>query len=234
MTRTEQEPTLKPDKGVTSDKTYQHPAFGQIAASRRNGSTTLYGSDFVHQNSITIEISRSELNRGLSRDWHFAREELIEVSLSEAQWATFVSSLNTGGGVPCTLEHVAGETMPRIPLRKEEDEVKEEFSSKVKHLSEIIKASMAEVEGEIGKSLSGVKKERIMGHLEHLLMQVQSNVPFMAKSFGEHMESRVEKAKMEVNAYIETTVSRAGLSALRGENAQPLLSSGEDTNESKN
>ena len=30
---------------------------------------------------------------------------IIEVAMSEAQWATFVSSLNQGSGVQCTLDY---------------------------------------------------------------------------------------------------------------------------------
>ena len=92
-----------------------HPAFAQITASRVSGHSILYGSDFDHNHYVTISISRSELCRNLSNDWYHSREELIEVALSEAQWATFVSSMNQGSGVACTLQHFNGKMIPQLP-----------------------------------------------------------------------------------------------------------------------
>ena len=64
------------------------------------GSTNLYDSDFRHNHYMTITIRASELHRDLNRDWHFGRNELIEVALTESQWATFVSAPNMGSGLP--------------------------------------------------------------------------------------------------------------------------------------
>src|SRR3546814_14202860 len=67
-----------------------HPAFAQIAASRVRcaGGEILYGSDFPHQNFVSIRICRSSLNRDLSNDWHYGKDQMMEVNMSEAQWAT--------------------------------------------------------------------------------------------------------------------------------------------------
>jgi hypothetical protein len=92
-----------------------HPCFAQIRASRVNGLTNLYDSDFQHNHFVSISIYRSELDRHLNRDWHHSRDELIEVNLSEAQWATFVSSMNVGCGVPCTLSYLHGKFVPQLP-----------------------------------------------------------------------------------------------------------------------
>lgn len=232
MKRTEQAPVEKAgDRRGT--KEFSHPAFGQIRASRVHGEKVLYGSDYAHQHFITIEIVRSQLMRDLSRDWHFGREELIEISLSEAQWATFVSSLNIGSGVPCTLEYVGGESMPLIPLRNVEDVSKQEVQEAVTNLTAFIEKSMKEIDAEIGKSLSGVKKNKVMQHLEALHREVKLNLPFMAKSFGEHMEERVEKAKTEVHAYIQNAIVRAGVEAIPKDSGPLQLNPGEVTDESR-
>lgn len=60
--------------GHHEGKRYNHPAFGQLRASRVSGRTTLYGSDFVHEHFMIVEIHRSELNRDNSRDWYFPRQ----------------------------------------------------------------------------------------------------------------------------------------------------------------
>jgi hypothetical protein len=98
-----QDPTIEKVDSPISDSVEKHPAYAQIGASRVSGGTYLYGSNFAHQHYVTISITKSELNRSLSRDWASGGEEYIEVALSEAQWASFVSTLNSGTGIQCTL-----------------------------------------------------------------------------------------------------------------------------------
>lgn len=230
MARRPQEPEERPGlhAGHDSDsKTFSHPAFGQIGASRVQGSSTLYGSDFVHQHYVVIRVSRSELNRDLHHDWQFAREELVELALSEAQWATFVSSMNVGSGVPCTLQRIVGEEMPGIPLRMETDVVKEEFDGRTRECAALVEAAIGEIEGEIGAALSKPKRERVLGRLKRLRQDLASNLPFVSKSFGEHMEKTVERAKVEVNAYLQSAVQCAGLAALGASDGPLALPSGD-------
>jgi hypothetical protein len=222
-------PVQDPIEIVDGDKTSAtHPAFGQIGASRVQGQTTLYGSDFVHHNYVTISIRRSELNRDLSHDWHFGKEELVQVALSEAQWATFVSSMNVGRGVPCTIEYVGREAMPSIPLRKQEDVVKKEFNNRVKELGALVAETIDLLDSEIGKSLSGVKRDKMLAHLVTLQRELAANMPFVADSFSKHMETTTERAKIEVNAYVTNMVNRAGLEALQGSQGPLQLNSGDE------
>lgn len=71
--------------GLHDCEVMRHPAFGQISVSRVAGHRHLYGSDFAHQHYVTLTIRGSEMHRSLARDWPYAREHLVEVSLSEAQ-----------------------------------------------------------------------------------------------------------------------------------------------------
>lgn len=188
-----------------------HPAFAQIGARRVSGSTNLYGSEFNHQHYITISIQRSELNRSLSRDWPFAREELIEVALSESQWATFVSTLNHGSGVQCTLSRVQGQMVPGIPRQKPQSE----------RFAEEIKQAVADVRNDIQKLAEGLdgplaktKVAELKKQLERIAGRVEGHTKFVADQFDEHMEETTENAKIEVNAYITSAVQRAGLDAI--------------------
>jgi hypothetical protein len=74
----------------------------------------LYGSDFTHQNFVRIRVAKSSLRRDLSNDWvHADMSPYLEIDLSVAQWASFVSSLNVGSGTQCTLRTMKG--MGEIP-----------------------------------------------------------------------------------------------------------------------
>lgn len=197
MPKAIQHPKIDPsdrDGSVTT-----HPAFGQVRASRISGGINLYGSDFQHNNFVRIAVHSSELHRKLHTDWPFARQNLIEIDLSEAQWATFVSSLNVGQGVQCTLSRFNGEDIPGLPQPEiRADQFKDEMRAKLERLSSRIE--------EMGSALAGSKmpaKERsdLTGRLNSIQQELSSNLPWVAKVFGEHVEEMVERGKVEVNAY---------------------------------
>jgi hypothetical protein len=211
MTRTEQSAKEIPNTGPGREgSSFDHPAFGQISASRVSATPgrTLYGSDFVHRAWVTLRISRSSFDRSLSRDWHHELGQLIEIDLSEAQWATFVSSLNLGSGVPCTLNQVGHEQMPGITRRVETehflDETREVVASAIRQVEE----ARTEVDA---SGLPASKRRSISETLRQVAQHLRSNLPFVTKSFDEHVEKKVEKAKVEINAYMTTRIMSAGL-----------------------
>lgn len=206
MGRPIQEPVTRDSSHRGDETVTEHPAFGQIGASRVSGQAALYDSDFRHQHYMTISIRRSQLHRSLNRDWHFGREEIIQVALTEAQWATFVSSPNMGSGVPCTLQHLHGETIPGLPAPTERiDQFKAEMEEK-----------LAGSIRRIDNMIAGAKTKAHKTELEMLRQELVSNLPFVAKQFGEHVETTVEKGKQEIHGYMTSVLQRAGLEALTG------------------
>jgi hypothetical protein len=201
-----------------AERKVTHPSFGQISASRVSGGAFLYGSDFQHQHFIKVSISHSVLNRSLSRDWPFAGKEITEVWMSEAQWATFVSSLNVGMGVQCTLRHINHNAIPMLSgVPKRHDQFRAEAAARMQIASDQLKDLGAEIQS---SSLSQKAKNELIGKLNMAQMNMIDNIGFVAKQFSEHIETTVEAAKVEVNAYIQGTISRAGLTAL---GVEPVL-----------
>lgn len=205
--------TSRPHRG---DEIHSHPAFGQIGASRSQGTgTVLYGSEFLHRDVITITISSSEMRRGLSMDWPHATRQLIEVEMSEAQWAEFVSKLNHGSGTRCTIRHVGGEWTPGIPepVRRHEQFEGEmaqcliEAEKQAKRLEELI--------------ANNGKKSEMRDAIIQLRNPLSPNISFIAKQFGEHMEDMTSSAKIEIEAHMSNAIQRAGLKAL-AEGAAPI------------
>ena len=223
MIRRIEQISIEITEGPMEGERHKHPAFAQIGASRVSGGATLYGSDFNHQNYITIRIAKSALQRSLSNDWHMAdMTPYIEVDLSEAQWATFVSSLNVGQGVPCTARYIAGDVVPGLPdpesrkdqFAKEARETCAESLARIKELCAMIEAT----------GLSKKAKEELQKQAQRAASSMTSSLPFVMDQFGEHMEAVTEKAKIEINAYATSTVMRAGIAALGdGANTLPLI-----------
>jgi hypothetical protein len=213
------------------EKVYTHPAFGQCMVGRVSAGPagySLYGSDFRHNHFVSLKISRSELHRDLNRDWPHERERLIEVWFSEAQWASLLSSIGVGEGVKCTIYHTEDEFMPRIPHRDVPGLHAEELVQKTKDMAARVRAAMKAVETTLAKGVSGVKRDAVMEELRMLEQELRSNIPFMVKSFEEHVENVVEQGKVEVNAYAESVIRTAGLTALGATAPVRLLGSGKE------
>ena len=206
-------PTVEKVDSSVSDSVERHPAYGQIGASRVSGHGVLYGSDFEHQHFVTITIRRSELYRGLGSDREHGGDELISVALSEAQWAAFVSTLNSGMGTCCTIQHIDREGVPGI-LRttNQKDKIMADANAKLAELVADLKALSEEIEGRARKTVMRDLASGIAAQFSS-----HSGLAFLARQFGEQVEETIEKAKIEVNAYVENRISRAGIAALKGE-----------------
>jgi hypothetical protein len=209
-----EEPVSTP-KGVDETVT-THPAYAQIVACRVSGHASLYGSDFEHSHYMTVSIKRSQAHRNLSRDWHFGREELIEVAMSEAQWATFISTPNVGSGIPCTLGHFDGQPVPQLPPPKAvHDTFKEELKASMERMQQDLNAISQGLDGPLAKT----KVAELRRKLEWISQRMTDSTGFVAQQFGEHVEVVVEKAKVEISAYAMNVIQRAGIESLAGSNA---------------
>ena len=213
--------TPHPSSGAPDAVKITHPAFAQITLSRTCGHAVLYGSNFDHNNYMTIRIQTSELNRDLSRDWPFARKELIEVAMSEAQWATFVSSAGIGAGVQCTLQRVNGQLVPGIP---EPTNRIAQFKMEANQTLDDAKQALAKLRADIdGLKLSEKAKKELRDQVTTAERSIGSSIAFVASQFSEHVENTIEDAKAEINAYTQGAIQRAGLAALMpGAEHQPV------------
>lgn len=192
-----------------------HPAFANVQANRVHGGVQmLYASDFAHHDHIRLRISRATYRRSLNQDWHHGSlVDYIEVAMSEAQWATFVSTLNSGSGTPCTLITKDGVRVPDLPPpTKVEDLFRAEMGSKLTETLQRLDAALAAIDAE---KLTGAAKERLRTPLEGVRQELVANLPFVVQQFGEHMETRVETAKVEIEAHIEGAIRQRGLDALQ-------------------
>lgn len=223
MPRLIEEPVVTAPNDILHDTITTHPAYAQIVASRITGGSMLYGSDFQHQNYITISVRPSELVRHLSNDRYYANAlPLIEVKLSEAQWATFVSSMNIGFGVPCTLSHYGEKEIPGLPFPKSK---KKTFTDEVESKAQKALDRMDILAEEIEQlKLSSKIKQQLLSKLEDIRTPLTSSIPFILGQFAEHMEESVEKAKIEINAYGTQMLMQTGLSALQGPQLQLVIS----------
>lgn len=228
----QQFPTYVKPERVDRGRAYEsyverHPSYAMIGASRVSSGPpgkSLFGSDFRHQHFVTVTIKRAEMAREQgSSDYYYANDEIVEVALSEAQWATFVASPNVGDGVPATLEYLGRiepderGLVPRIaPLD----------DRRVQFRAEVDERLQAAVKG-LDEAIAVAPTKKMREQLERVRQQLTDGLPWVAKQFDEHAEQTIEKAKIEVGAYITSAIHRAGIAALGGAELPILLTAGE-------
>ena len=194
-------PTLD-DRG---DET--HPAWGLIGASRVSHSppgAVLFDSDIRHQHSVIVRVSTARRKRHLKRDWIGREQEFVEVEMSEAQWASFVSSMNTGDGVPCTIR------------RREQ-----EYDLPGLHYEPRLQESMAETRTAADEAFTEVKEAfeayeekknaQNLRNLKYAIENAPANIEFAGRSLTEHAENVVQKARADIEAMIITQAKQLGI-----------------------
>ena len=102
---------------TTHDET--HPAFGLATVTRQTGSArALFQSDIEHRDTIVLSLATASRRRDLSQDRVYPETELVEIEMSQAQWAQLISSIGLGSGVPVTIRRRIDidSTVPEIPF----------------------------------------------------------------------------------------------------------------------
>lgn len=189
-----------------------HPAWGMIGASRVStgggpyGGAVLFDSDVAHQHYVVLRIGRASRKRDLHTDWiseRGGRGDIVEVAMSEAQWASMVSSMNTSG-VPCTIRRTEKDgIMPDLDFDSRLDLTHREIkTAAVKAMEKVVEARDAY---EAKKNAANLRA------LHFAIENMPANLEFAAKQLTEHSETVVQKARADVEAFAINKAQELGL-----------------------
>lgn len=203
---------------VTEHGDETHPAFGQITASRgtyggKDAGAVLFDSDIRHGQTVTITVTEAKRRRSNNHDYVLGGiKPLIVVEMSEAQWASFVSSMNTSG-VPCTVRQTQTDwQIPGLPyaprLAQSMTEVRE---AAARSFAEIVEA-MDALDALDSKAPAKARKEALQT-LRARINNAQPNVDFAATSLNKHTENVVQKARADIEAMVQAEATRLQLNA---------------------
>jgi hypothetical protein len=211
MARDTTEPTLN-ERG---DEV--HPAFGMISAVRASYSgdgQVLFQSDIKHGHTIRISVSGATRKRDLHHDWvHDDARPLIEVELSEAQWASFVSSMNTTG-VPCTIRRTETDwNIPGLVYDPRLAHSMNEVRGAADKTFAKIRDALADYENAVAEKAGAKVLREKLRSLHYTVENTEGNLAFAAKSLTEHAENVVQKARADIEAMVGAEAQRLGLTA---------------------
>jgi hypothetical protein len=211
--------TVKP---TITDGDETHPAWGMIGASRVSSSSpgaTLFDSDIRHQHYVVVRLKRATRKRDLGHDFKHGRGEIVAVAMSEAQWASFVSTMNVGDGVPCTIEHVGAEPMPGVEHDPRLAVSMDEVGRAAEKALEEIQAAFSTYQAH--------KTDANRRTLEYAIKNAPGNMRFAANSLSEHAENVVQRARADIEAMVVSKAEQLGIDP--ADVADPkLLGEGDD------
>jgi len=195
------------------DERESHPSYGQISIMRVSSShaTTFYGSHLRHSNFIEVEIKESDVIRSLNADRYYDRNSILRFRMTEAQFATMITSLNMGGGTPITITRRDNQVVPEPTFRDQREKTQLDFENKVKNVTKTLEAALARLEalaapgaklskGELNEAIDGIRTG---------VREVSNNIPFVADQFELTMDKLVTAAKADIETHLGNAVVRA-------------------------
>ena len=116
---------------------HTHESFGQISFTRTvGGNTNFYGSELPQDHYISLEIHHSEIERELTQDRYYNKGQILRLRMSSGQFSELITSMNSGTGIPCTIERLQGKKIESIPvLESRKDFVHRKFEDRMKEFA---------------------------------------------------------------------------------------------------
>ena len=201
----------------------EHPSYAAIRLTRVSGGDgKLFMSPLRHSHRVALTISRASLHRDHSWDRHHSGlQHIVEVEMSEEQFARMITSSGDGNGTPCTLRFVKGEGLiPTPPMQLKSERYYDEARAKAAEVVKTLDALQSKVT-ELSAKLPKKTQEELRSVVAAAQRQVADHLPWVVQMLHEHMDKVVNQAKVEVEAYINQRMTGSGM-LLRGE--VPVLS----------
>jgi hypothetical protein len=195
-----------------------HPSYGMISCARCSGrSGRLFGSSIKdHHATVRLTISEGEVHFDLSKEWYHPTGQFIEVEMSAVQFAEMLTSLNYGGGVPCTIRFVRGQGNIDDPPDDETEvervhngfeEYTQEISDRYQELTDVVVKAL--------KRSSKKTREEVEKAVQLLHQAITADMPFAVTQFQRATDKVVAAAKAEVEAFIQNAINKTGLHVLK-------------------
>jgi hypothetical protein len=197
----------------------KHPSYAMLQFSRTtsSGVKPLFGSSIKHRDTIVMRVRTAGLCRRLNEDYIFGDKEIIEVEMSQSQFAEAITSMNQGSGIPVTLTYVRDEgVIDDCPYFDKRMQFENEFADKNKKQNELASNLIQETQKlfEEKKTFNKADKENIMSMLYKLNQEISCNMEFMYKQFNEQMDKTTLEAKGEIEAFMQNKINTIANMAL--------------------
>lgn len=202
----------RPDAPITRDAETgeeRHPAWGLVGIHRVSTGpegADLFDSDVQHRESMVLTLREAYRKRDLGHDYigSDGRVPIVEIQMSLAQWASFISSPNSGDGVPCTIR--ARESDPLVPGVPHDPRLAESIDE--------VRGAADKAFGAVQEAFDAYAEKKTAANLRTLkaaIANAPGNVEFAGKTLTKHAENVVQRARADVEAMVNAAAAQRGL-----------------------
>lgn len=207
---------------INDENRTEHESFGIAGFSRssRGGDgTTLFGSSIKHNNTITFKVFHAEHLRRHHEDRFHAKDRtpIVEIEMSQTQFADMITSMNIGDGSPVTIRRIQEKRMGDCPHENKRMQHSKEFKDRMVEFGNSLTQTKADIYSMLEKRLPKKDQHDLKNMLDGMIQEIRSNIPFFENQFAEQMDKTVTEAKGEVEAFITNKIMSTGLNALQME-----------------
>lgn len=195
-----------------------HPSYGMLEFNRRRSSVKpLFGSSIEHRDIISMTVRHASIIRELNEDWIHGKKTIVEVEMSQSQFAEAITSMNIGSGVPVTIRMTENDgIIPDCEFISKRQQFANEFKQEVddimsnsQNLIQQVKELFAQK-----KPLTKKEKECILSCLNKLNQDIGSNIAYITNQFNEQMNKTVTEAKGEIESFCQNKINSIASAAL--------------------
>lgn len=224
------EPTRMRSREDGEEYRYTHPSYGMISVSRCGATDKqLFGQDTPVQNYMSLTIESADVEQHLGKNWYFGQKTVVEVEMSQVQYAEMISSPNTAG-VPCTIRRSQEHGLIEYkPIQEKTTFVKSKIDRQVDTLRKASVTLSKDVKDILEGKMLKADKERLQELVDTFKGILNSGIPYYVESLEEHIDRKVVEAKADIQASILHEVTKAGFKAI--ENGDGVLRLGVDEND---
>ncbi|MFB7597581.1 hypothetical protein [Streptomyces sp. NPDC056160] len=189
-----------------------HPAFGVAVVTRRSGGgRSLFQSDLLHNETISLSVYEATRKRDLSHDWVHPGRELVEIEMSLAQWGSLVSSMGLGSGVPVTIRRTENDPfVPEVPHQPRTAENLREVREVTDRMYACVSAATAALHEAIHEKKGVRATKEALSALENAVAGAGINAQFTVDSLVEAGEQVVAQARADIEAHVLEVVRLTG------------------------
>lgn len=187
---------------MENNKKEHHESFGLVSFNRTscNKALTLFGSGIKHNNIISLTIKRACQQRQFGSYHYFEEGDIIEVNMSQSQFAECITSMNMGSGVPCTIMRVQGKRMEDCKEISEREKLQEDFEKQINAVNKRVRDLTESINSLKGK-LTKKDQEAITNATGMLNQEIEQNLPFMRECYERSIDKSIKEGKAEIEAF---------------------------------
>lgn len=207
-----------------------HPSFALLNFSRISGNGgRMFASDLDIGSHMRLRLTEAEEDWHLHEKGYHGNKRIVEIDMTNAQFAELITNMNREPGIPCTLRFRSDQG--HIPGFIDEDTLHEQIHTDLKadvagivETADKLAANLDKALTESG--LSKAKQQGLRSAIAKLRQDLTANMPFILDQYKEAIDKTTSVAKIEVEAFITYKAHELGFKTLQDLAKQAALTEG--------